>query len=66
MCWLFRKVICCLFRKIVWHVTDWLVLELDVRRGPSRAARRRSGYDVAGQGLYMDLPEAELRSVARS
>jgi hypothetical protein len=46
---------------VIWHVTCWLVSE--VRHGPRRTAR--SGH-VAGQGLYMDLQEAELRRVARS
>ncbi len=46
----------------MWHVTCWLVS--DVWHGSRRAAR--SGHDVAGQGLNKDLPEAELRRVARS
>ena len=44
------------------HVTCWLVS--DDRRGPHRAAR--SGHDVTGPGLDMDIPEAELSRVARS
>ncbi len=52
---------CWLFRKIVWHVTCWLIS--DIRRGPRHALR--FGHDVAGLDLHLDLLEAQLRSVAR-